>query len=268
MNQKIHNWAFLIAGLLFISSCYESVEGCLDPSATNFNASADKDCCCEYPNLNLKTTWMYDTLAFNANSVYENGLGQLFSIKRLDILISEISPSFESTHFPLEDSLTLETFINEAVTIENNISYLSSNTATTSTGKFYSYGTIDQLQFRGGLQDQNINLFSLPNDHSLSNAGNLIQKNDFDSIYALFCVIHRDTIDSIANDTLTLPFYSNLGMADISCIIENDLGNNRIVPILVDLKKCFYQLDMQWNNQQMSAWLEDHVIEVFSCNPP
>lgn len=266
MNQKIPKWILLLAGLLYFSSCYQSVEGCLDPFATNFNASADDDCCCEYPRLSFNTDWKYDTISFNENTILENELGQFFSIKRLDILISEISPSYENELFPLKDSITLQTFDDDTVSIENNLSYLSSSTTTTYSGKFHSYGTIDQIQFRGGVQDQILNLFSISSDHNLSNAKTLIQRNDIDSIYSLYCVIHRDTIDSLPNDTLTLPYYSNLGIANLSCIIENDLGNERIIPVLADLKKCFHSMDMNWNNQQMTTWLEDHVIQIFSCN--
>ena len=267
MNQKIHKWLFLFVGLLFIASCYQSVEGCLDPTASNFKVSADKDCCCEYPNLTFKSTWMYDTTSFNANNVLENELGQLFSIKRLDLLISEISPSFESTRFPLEDSIILQTFNDDTISVENNISYLSSSASSTTSGKFHSYGKIDQISFKGGLDNQQINLFSLPGSHNLKSAKNLIQKDNIDSLYSLFCVIHRDTIDSIPNDTITLPFYEDLGIAELLCIIENDLGENRVIPIEADFMKCFHSMDMQWDNAQMSAWLKEHVIEIFSCIP-
>jgi len=53
--------------ILILSSCYEPIEGCLDPFSSNFRLDADNDCehCCTYPSVNLNLFHMWDSINLN-----------------------------------------------------------------------------------------------------------------------------------------------------------------------------------------------------------
>ncbi len=49
-SMKYNAWSLvLIAALLLVLPGCSKKEGCTDPSATNYDPDAEKDCCCEYP---------------------------------------------------------------------------------------------------------------------------------------------------------------------------------------------------------------------------
>jgi len=43
-----------LLALMLLSSCGNVKEGCMDANASNFDVSADKDCCCTYPRMGLQ----------------------------------------------------------------------------------------------------------------------------------------------------------------------------------------------------------------------
>lgn len=43
-----------LIALVLVSSCGNVKEGCMDANASNFDVSADKDCCCTYPRMGLQ----------------------------------------------------------------------------------------------------------------------------------------------------------------------------------------------------------------------
>lgn len=82
----LKNFWFVGIAALVLTACNKK-EGCTDPAATNYDASAKKNCCCEYstgPNYTVPTTYSYTDASGNSTVSY-NGQQQ-----RLEML-SEIS---------------------------------------------------------------------------------------------------------------------------------------------------------------------------------
>ncbi len=101
--------AALCASLL-VSACYTPIEGCLDTEATNFDASADKDCCCKYPLLVLNVENAYDTLIWKPDTAYQNDLGQWFRIRDIVFYVSELKLTQNGVSGVVEDTITLSRF--------------------------------------------------------------------------------------------------------------------------------------------------------------
>lgn len=76
-NKGLYHCFFsvLIAFLsIFLNSCQEPTEGCLDVRATNFDVTATTRCttaeCCSYPNLTLQVNHLWGTEKFSLNKKY------------------------------------------------------------------------------------------------------------------------------------------------------------------------------------------------------
>jgi hypothetical protein len=54
MKPLFFKEALLSSLILLFVSCGKQNEGCTDPAARNFDVSADKNCCCEYPQFQLQ----------------------------------------------------------------------------------------------------------------------------------------------------------------------------------------------------------------------
>ena len=113
---RLSSFVFLQLGMaiflfvLILSSCFEPREGCLDIAAVNFNASADKDCCCRYPSLVLSVEQMYDTLLFRQDSVYVGTNGELFRIKKILFYLSDFQLIKAGELYQVSDTVHLQSY--------------------------------------------------------------------------------------------------------------------------------------------------------------
>ena len=79
--------------LSLFSSCYEPIEGCLNPLSTNFQLDADNACddCCNFPSIGIQFFPLWDT--FNLDTVnffLTNELGQNLRINQSQFFISNV----------------------------------------------------------------------------------------------------------------------------------------------------------------------------------
>ncbi len=94
---------------LFFSSCYERQEGCTDFNAVNFNASADDNCCCNYPEFSFQLQHRFgaDSVRFFTDSVYTFDNGLEVNILSFELLASNFFLEKESGERQMVDN-TLE----------------------------------------------------------------------------------------------------------------------------------------------------------------
>lgn len=59
--MSLNKWMILLCFVLLTTNwhCGKQNEGCTDPAARNFDVSADKNCCCQYPVLQLTYQYSY-----------------------------------------------------------------------------------------------------------------------------------------------------------------------------------------------------------------
>ena len=166
-NKTLFYLTFLI--IIFCSACYEPTEGCLDISATNFNAAADDPCedCCTYPNLKLKILHQVtqerpllgDTcINHSADSTYTNGDNNFFQINNISFYLSDFQlVKSDGLVVEVEDTLTLnlyEDFVTEVTKdslIKDDIVLVKRNAFTYTVGEFRTPGLYIQLRFKVGL---------------------------------------------------------------------------------------------------------------------
>lgn len=100
-----------LAFCLFLSACYEPKQGCLDIEATNFDAAADKNCCCEYPKLVMVVSQRFNDKTWSPDSLYESAPGHLIRLRNTAFYFSEfnmVAANGETVVVP--DTATLAVF--------------------------------------------------------------------------------------------------------------------------------------------------------------
>jgi len=90
-------YRFLILIVCIIASCVAPKEGCIDTSASNYNAAADSDCCakvgvaccCTYPQLRLEIYNYSDTDKY-LKQYYTDVNNHIFSLDKVNFYLSDI----------------------------------------------------------------------------------------------------------------------------------------------------------------------------------
>lgn len=79
--------------VLFVNSCVEPTEGCLDPFSRNYSLTADKECedCCTYPSFTLSTQYLYGEEAIDTSLYYQNSTDSYFKLRSFYLVLSEFA---------------------------------------------------------------------------------------------------------------------------------------------------------------------------------
>ena len=74
---------------LSLFACAENEKGCLDPNASNYDVTADKNCCCTYPSFSVEINSVYgsDTVPFMLGNTYKSDAGTAFKFLELDLIL-------------------------------------------------------------------------------------------------------------------------------------------------------------------------------------
>lgn len=144
---------------LSLEACFDPKEGCLDATATNFDAAADEDCCCEYPNLVLEFRQRFGADPFDPNQAYLDAAGLPFYLRGASFYFSDFQVLRGSEVFLVPDTLTLNAFSpsgNDTIRerYQNDFALArSSGQIDNKIGGFRANGVFDDVRFRLGLND-------------------------------------------------------------------------------------------------------------------
>jgi hypothetical protein len=171
MNNRLSLFILILLGL---PACYEPVEGCLDPVAVNYEVGADKDCCCEYPNLVLRVEHtLYDSLTFRFGDTL-NLNGQPLIFTRFQFLLSGIRLWRGGAAQSIDETVEFSAFGDgggiETAVLPDDFLLASRNTNTYTVGSFTYPGNYDSLSLNLGLQPPARFAIpgSFPDEHPLS----------------------------------------------------------------------------------------------------
>lgn len=204
----------LIFPTLLLTSCFEPKQGCLDISAVNFDASADKDCedegcSCIYPKLQVIVDQRYDTLAFRRDSVYTSTAGPSFRLHDVAFYLSDFQIFRNGDVFTVSDTLGLRLFSQIGTdtlreVFRNDFQLVRLETQTYAVGSFRESGLFSDVQIRLGLDaDVNRVIPSLaPTGHPLRLQADSLWRNKAEGYVFLKVVVGRD-VQTAVRDTLT-----------------------------------------------------------------
>ncbi len=155
MKQTKQNLKYVIVLISCLSffQCYDAVDGCLDPMASNFDALADRDCdddCCENPKITTTLRLRLDSVAFSRNTKIEYLPGDTIIVSELEFILSDFklldSSSNDLLIYGDEDSLS-----NSAVSIAKDQRFINSRTTSLDVAGFRYAGSFTGLDFRLGM---------------------------------------------------------------------------------------------------------------------
>ena len=251
----------LLFASCFFAACYESQEGCRDIAATNFDASADKDCdCCTYPNLQIGVSQHYDTETYIENKVYLASDGHPFILKNVSFYLSDFQLFQNGTAYTVSDTAGLYTFsqagndtLREIFT--DDFILVRRTPLVNAAGTFRNDGVFDRIEFRIGLDDnaERVIPSRAPAGHPLRTQSDSLWHGRTEGFVFMQVVVARDTFAGTKPDTISLK-RADLNNAIFSAAgsFKHETGYNFNIVLDVDHKKLLDGID--WTTGDISAW--------------
>ncbi len=146
---------FLLLAVYFLLQSCSNVEGCNDPLAKNYNAEADKTCCCEYYQLRFDMAHSIDRLGtdFNLMEFYYDLSGDAYQVKSASILISSVSLiRADGSAVLVKDTVLLTLQDGSSVWTIDDYALLKPGTFVNDIGSFIDFGNYEKVRFLVGLQ--------------------------------------------------------------------------------------------------------------------
>ena len=251
-----------------LPACFEPQEGCRDIAATNFDASADKDCekpCCTYPKLRLGVAQHYDTLTYIENQRYPTANGHVFILRNVSFYLSDFQVFQQGEAYTVSDTVGLYTFstfgsdtLREIFT--DDFVLVRRAPLINEVGSFRDDGEFESIRFRLGLNDeaQRVVPSRAPAGHPLRTQPDSLWHGRSAGFVFMQIVVTRDTLQGTPNDTISLK------KADIGSLIFNatgpfkhETGYDFDLILDVDHNKLLNGID--WTTGDISAW-KSHIL--------
>ena len=268
---------FCLLLLAFVqTACFEPKKACLDIDATNFDASADEDCCCEYPQLLMNAVQRYDTLQYLPDSLYAGKDGRLFRIKKVIFYLSDFQLFQNGGIVTVSDSVNLKTYAatgNDTIsrTFTDDFVLVRRAPVENEVGDFRPGGTFEKIRFRLGLSPEAERVIPqlAPSAHPLRIQSDSIWYGRDAGYVFLQAIVVRDSMATTKPDTLsfTKSELSDFFIERTSSFIHQSGGYNFTLTLTVDYKKMFEDVD--WTTGDISTWkskIATNLPNVFSVS--
>lgn len=257
MKGYLSLFAFLF---VFLTSCYESVEGCTDPLAANYRLNADESCssCCTYPELLIKIDHKWGNTVFQNGKEYTSSKMQNFTVINHKFYLSNIN-IFDDKGSEISNSKTsLFTSGGEDVVVPQNYCLINGTLSDCKTGNFKHLGKVSKLTFNHLLPSSTNRLDSLSvsRDPALSWSEGMYRNGIYQGFFFTISIPGRITPFSI----FLLP------VEDISLALSNfkheKPGKPIEINVVLDYEKLFKDADFT-NEITLKQSLEKNVKNSF-----
>gem|GEM_PF-403453 len=271
----------LFAGCLLLlltqTACYEPIEGCLEVEATNFDASADQNCCCEYPQLVLDVVQWFDSVQFVENAAYPAPLNNhIFRLKSVTFYLSDFQLVQNNTPYTVSDMVQLRAFgptgldtINETLT--DDFLLVRRQSFRNDLGDFRTNGTFEQARMRLGLTEQAGRVVPrlAPVGHPLHTQADSLWHGPGGAGYIFFqVVLARDTASATVPDTIS---FSRADLGDFfmqsQAPVRHATGYDFQLRLLAEYKNLLEGIDLTTGD--ISIWksqMKANLPQVFSVS--
>lgn len=250
---------FLIVQMLWLQSCYEPVEGCLDPRAKNFDVEADNPCasCCDFPSLLLdfRHKAIKNGQVKNVgylDSIYYDQVGNPFRLRKILYYLSDfqlVAP--DGTASSIEDVLTI-TFVDgqgttKVLELRDDFSIVDPQKFNVhEIGAFQKTGRIDSIRFLVGVSDPAVQ--ALPSAFSAGHplaAQTPAMWNLAAGYTSALVNLNRDT--SAQADTVLINLLPSDGLMRVSLAVDIELKQayDLKVVLQVDYLRWFAGVDVK-----------------------
>lgn len=258
---------FLFSVLLFLGACTEPRKACLDIEATNFDAAADEDCCCEYPQLNLEMLFRFDTLVWKPDTAYEYTPGKWFRLKSIAYYLSDFQFNQNGQAFTISDTLPFKTWGPAGDTTEttfiDDFTLIRRTANVYQPGTFRPPGTFESVRFRLGVpvDAQRIIPGLTPTGSPLRLQSDALWLGRDTGYVAMKIVLSRDTLSATVPDTLVIsrPEYDNIVIEQLGNL-QHESGYNFKLKLTADYHALFQNVNLSGGD--ISAWKAQIVANL------
>ncbi len=252
----------ILVNILFLVSffgCYESKEGCLDVSATNYDASADENCCCTYPKLIVNLDHKVDSINYiKLDSTYYNNLNVPFAIKSVQFYLSsfQLKDTINDLTVSVKDSI----LINTGDYIHNDIAFFTRTATSSNVGQITTGSTFQQLAFSFGNRTEVDR--ALPSDFSTSHPLYVQSPAMYDSTAHQYLQMRLEIFNpEQTNITKILTWKDDPITILLDAPYVSDIGYNITYKMALNYLQLLEGIDI-WNED------DDTVIEKIKENIP
>jgi hypothetical protein len=241
---------FIFIMLLYgLQGCYEPQEGCMDVYASNFEVSADRDCCCTYPQLRILNDFVLDTSDFSQSSFLYDVNNTAFLVRNVALGMYDIQISGER-NFTAVDSLN----IFRDPSVFSKILMISTRNIVQPFRTIKEQIVFNSQSLQLGFPEE---IDDIPSD---SIPGNYILGN-YRYLYDTTDMIWRDGSVTIVPDTSQIDstirlFFNNTDLRiDGNVNGMNEIGGNADLILQIDLAELFndFSLESSLSEQESSV---------------
>jgi len=251
---------------ILISSCYEQREGCLDPTATNFDPSADLNVNCRYPQLTLNFDANGPNEGLSYDSIYFDEEGTPYQISFAGIFLQPFRIQVDQNWRDLSDKRYLVTLDDESeIEFAEDVSLLEPRTFTNVIDEVRIFEAFTAINLTVGLGSiGNIDSMNIPQGSALGLKDEMIGEGE---IYDYVLVIDKDTSDAIDSYTLNGRLSNpQVIQFNIQGVIEPAVDFNWILEVYYNEWLSVLNLSDAHTIQQQR--LESNLQDVFSIVIP
>lgn len=152
MIQTKSKWLFILLWVV-VQGCVEQKEGCLDSNAINFDVSADKDCCCEYPKLKLHFSYqLNDSTYWSPGKTLVDVNSQAYKVTSFKMFVAhfEVASGAGEWYDPVGFSDRL--LVNDKLeSVSDNALVITNSKQDYELSKFTMTGLLSEIHFAIGL---------------------------------------------------------------------------------------------------------------------
>lgn len=272
MRPKLRNLSYLLVYFCFLgmicSGCQEPVEGCLDIEASNFDPTADRDCCCTYPSLMMNLTYRAGETNFSLNTPYEMNGGDTVIFRRAAFYVSDVKVFQGAFEAEPRDTFFVYSSLNnrlDSVEYIGNFALVNRSGFSVNLGSFREEGFFDKVQFRIGLNDA---LNGQPIDQLAGRSRLAIQADSMhtfsnDGFLFLKFVVYIPSLDR--EFELTLDGSAGPIIFEGPIEMESQIGFNKSFRLTINYLDWIEGIDFETDTEmEMSQKLLDNLPMAFS----
>lgn len=185
-SNKIVKYLLGLSFIFFLYSCYENVEGCLDPNSSNYDVTADIACedCCTYPTLSINLGNFNNDTSYNNVDSIVNNLNQEFVIEDLQTYLSDFSVSDGTEIYGISETINYTDASGNEQTISDDIIRTRPNQLKYTLGTFIESNDYSSIMLSLGVPEEidNAQSIEITTDHPLAIAGDslyIVSENQY-----------------------------------------------------------------------------------------
>lgn len=185
---------------LSLYACQAKKEGCIEPTARNFDAEATKNCCCDYFSYQLGIDHKWNgTADFELNKKYIDANNDTFKVNFFDFFLSDIIlKDANNLSLGTNDKENLLTKNGSTISLTPSYGKVNISVRTILFGDRAQIGSSSRLSFKIGLNSilEDISYTDLASNHALK-ASRLYDTTQKEWIYQNLKIYYNDNRDSI-----------------------------------------------------------------------